>query len=298
MNKDEEKTYLDIKNELLNNEIYKKVKDYSKNRYDLMTYYNVGKMLVEAGKHYGEGIIKKYSERLTYDLGKKYSVTSLKYMRQYYIYQKSQPLADQLSWSHYQELLPLKNTEIINYYIHQIIIHNLSKRQLRERIKSKEYERLPIETRNKLINQEHINITDLVKDPIIIKNNTDKEINSEKMLQQLILDNIERFMHQLGDGFMFVGSEYKIRIDNTFNYIDILLYNINYSCYVVVELKTTNIKKEHVGQALAYMSIIDDTLKKDNQNDTIGIIIGKENNKYIIKLCAKNNIKITKYIII
>ena len=109
--------YDEIKNELINNEVTKKVKDYSKNKSDLTTYYNVGKLLKEAGKHYGEGIIKVYSEKLKDDIGKKYSVTTLKYMRMFYEYGKSQPIADQLSWSHYIELLPLKDNSKINYYI-------------------------------------------------------------------------------------------------------------------------------------------------------------------------------------
>lgn len=106
--------YDEIKNELINNEVYKKVKDYSKNRNDLITYYIVGKMLVEAGKHYGEGILKEYSKKLTSELGKNYSITSLKYMRQFYEFSKSHSLSDQLTWSHYTILLALKDIDKIN----------------------------------------------------------------------------------------------------------------------------------------------------------------------------------------
>ena len=93
--------YKEIKNELINNEITKKIKDYSKNRSDLTTYYNVGKLLSEAGKHYGEGIIKKYSERLTSELGKGYTITNLKLMRQFFVFSKSHTVCDLLTWSHY-----------------------------------------------------------------------------------------------------------------------------------------------------------------------------------------------------
>ena len=109
--------YNEIKEELINNEITKRIKDYSKNKSDLNTYYNVGKLLYDADKHYGEGIIKQYSERLTIELGKKYSTTTLKYMRKFYEFSKSQPVADQLTWSHYQELIPLKDINKINYYM-------------------------------------------------------------------------------------------------------------------------------------------------------------------------------------
>lgn len=128
--------YTEIKQELINNEVTKRIKDYSKNKSDLNTYYNVGKLLTEAGKHYGEGIIKQYSIKLTKELNKGYSVTSLKYMRLFYEYAKSQPVADQLSWSHYIILLPLKDNNKINYYVKISIQNNLNKRELIERIKS------------------------------------------------------------------------------------------------------------------------------------------------------------------
>src|SRR5574344_144995 len=101
-----------IKAELINNEVYKKVKDYSKNKSDLKTYYNVGKMLSDAGKHYGEGIIKTYSKKLTLEIGKGYGLSNLKSMRQFYLlFEKSQSLPGQLTWSHYTELLRLNNND-------------------------------------------------------------------------------------------------------------------------------------------------------------------------------------------
>ena len=163
--------YNEIKENLINNEVYKAVKDYSKNRSDLETYYNVGKLLSEAGKHYGEGIIKEYSIRLTKDLSKSYSYRSLNYMIKFYNFQKMQPSAANLSWSHYIELMKIKNKSEVNYYINQCSLFNLSRNDLRARIKSQEYERLPEETKTKLIKQEQPNIKDLVTSPIIIKNN-------------------------------------------------------------------------------------------------------------------------------
>ena len=120
---------------------------------------------------------------------------------------------------------------------------NLSVRQLRERIKNKEYERLDGITREKLIAKEETTLADLIKNPIVIKNSNNREIISEKVLQQLILEDIPSFLKELGDGFTFVENEYKIKIGNTYNYIDLLLYNIKFNCYVVVELKVTELKK-------------------------------------------------------
>ena len=298
--------YNEIKNELLNNEVYKRVKDYSKNRNELSTYYNVGKLLIKAQggedrAKYGNGLIKEYSARLTKELGKKYSVTTLKYMRMFYLLiEKGQPLADQLSWSHYCELLPLKDINEINYYIKITSEQFLSKRQLRERIKNKEYQRLDDNAKLKLINREEFGISDTIKNPIIIKNKLEieKENISEKILQRLILEDIESFMKELGDGFCFIGSEYKIKINNAFNYIDLLLFNIKYNCYVVVELKVTEVKKEHIGQIQVYMNYIDKHIKGITNNKTIGIIVARRDNHYYIEYSSDKRIYTRDYEIV
>ncbi len=288
--------YNEIKNELINNEITKKVKDYSKNRSDLSTYYNVGKLLSEAGKHYGEGIIKEYSKRLTDELGRGYTITRLKYMRRYYeVFEKGPTLSDLLSYSHYCELIWFEDISKIEYYVKISIEQNLSVRQLRERIKNKEYERLDNKTKEKLISSNETSVVDFIKNPIAIKNTTNKEIISEKVLQKVILEDIPSFLDELGSGFTFIKNEYKIKIGNRYNYIDFLLYNIEFNCYVVVELKVTELKKEHIGQIEVYMNYIDRNLKEINQDKTIGIIICKKNNKFIMEYCSDSRILAREY---
>ncbi|MBE6151791.1 MAG: DUF1016 domain-containing protein [Firmicutes bacterium] len=288
--------YNEIKNELINNEINRKVKSYSINKSDLNTYYNVGKMLSEAGKHYGEGIIKEYSKKLTNELGKGYTQSRLRYFRRFYdVFSKCLTLSDKLSYSHYCELIWNDDINKINYYINISIIQNLSVRQLREKIKINEYERLPEDSKNKLISKEKSTVEDFVKSPIIIKNNNNYEIISEKILQKLILEDIESFMKELGNSFCFIGSEYKIRVGNSFNYIDLLLFNYEYNCFVVVELKITELKKEHIGQIQIYMNYIDENLRKINQDKTIGIIICKQDKKYVIKYCSDDRIISREY---
>ena len=288
--------YNEIKNELINNEINRKVKNYSINRSDLDTYYNVGKILSEAGSHYGEGIINEYSKRLTNDLGKGYSKRNLWLMLRFYEFkEKMQTVSAQLSWSHYCELLSFENVDKINYYIELTKINNLSVRQLRDKIKSNEYERIPEDTRNKLINKVGSNVVDFVKNPILIRNSDKYNIFSEKVLQKLILEDIENFLDELGSGFTFIKSEYPIKIDGRYNYIDLLLYNIKYKCYVVVELKVTELKKEHTGQIMAYMNYIDKNIKTIDENDTVGIIICKQDNEYVIKYCSDNRIIAREY---
>ena len=297
--------YNEIKNELINNEVYKSVKDYSKNKNELSTYYNVGKLLIEAqgGEErakYGDGLIKEYSKKLSEELGGKYNITTLKRMRQFYlIIEKGATLWHQLTWSHYRELLTFDNVDEINYYIKQTGDYNLSVRELREKIKSKEYQRLDNNTKLKLINKEETVVSDFIKNPIVIRNkyNIDKKSVTEKILQRLILEDIPSFLKELGDGFTFVENEYKIKIGNTFNYIDLLLYNIKFNCYVVIELKVTELKKEHIGQIQIYMNYVDKNIKTINQDKTIGVIICKKDNGYYIEYSSDNRIFSKNYIL-
>lgn len=287
--------YNAIKNELINNEINRKVKNYSINKSDLNAYYNVGKLLLEAGNQYGESIIKEYSLRLTKEFGSGYSQRNLRNMRQFYkVSQKWQTLSAKLSWSHYCEIIWFDDNKF-HYYVKTIELNNLSIRQLRERIKSNEYERLPESTKNKLINQDETNVVDYVKNPIMIKNNNNYEMFSERVLQKIILEDIENFLEELGIGFTFIKSEYPIKLGNRYNYIDLLLYNIKYKCYVVVELKVTELKKEHTGQIMTYMNYIDKNLKTIYENGTVGIIICKKNNKYVIEFCSDKRIITREY---
>ena len=287
--------YNEIKKNLIDNEINRKVKSYSINKSDLNTYYNVGKLLLEAGNQYGESIIKEYSLRLTEELGSGYGQRNLRNMRQFYkVSEKWQTLSAKLSWSHYCEILWFDDNKL-QYYVKITELNNLSIRQLRERIKSKEYERLPEDTKNKIINQDKYNVVDFVKNPIMIRNSDKYDTFTEKVLQKLILEDIEKFLSELGNGFTFIKSEYPIKLDDRYNYIDLLLYNIKYKCYVVVELKVTELKKEHNGQIMTYMNYVDKNIKTTEENDTVGIIICKQDNEYVIKYCSDDRIIAREY---
>lgn len=291
--------YQSIKNKLIENEIYSKVKDYSKEKNKVMTYFEIGKLLTEAGGKYGDRVIEDYSNKLMNEVGKKYNKRTLFRMRQFYNLfsnEKVSPLVTQLTWTHYIVLLALKDYDEIVYYIEQCIKLNLSKRELQEKIKSKEYERLDDKTRKKIINNKEMVIQDYIKHPIIIKNNKNYDDISEKALEQLILEDIDSFLKELGDGFTYVGHQYKIKVGNTFNYIDLLLFNIKYNCYCVVELKVTQLKKEHIGQIMVYMNYIDSEVKLIYHNKTIGIIVCRENNEYVVKYCSNSNIFQTTYL--
>ena len=293
--------YNEIKTKLINNEIYNKVKDYSKERNKVITYFEIGKLLYEAGSVYGEDIIGKYSKKLMIEVGKKYNKRTLFRMKQFYTIftdEKLSTLSTQLSWSHYTELLSIKDKNKLLYYLNITTEQNIDVRSLRTRIKNNEYERLPDKTKLKLINKEQSKVEDLIKNPIIIKNINNYEVISEKILQKLILEDIDSFLNELGTSFCYVGNEYKIKLGQTYNYIDLLLFNIEFNCYVVIELKVTELKKEHIGQIQVYMNYIDNNLRRITQDKTIGIIIVKKEDKYIMEYCSDNRIMTKEYIII
>ena len=290
--------YNDIKKELIDNELNKKVKDYSKNKYEIQKYYNVGKLLLEAGNEYGESVIKEYSLRLTEELGSGYSQRNLRNMRQFYkVSKKWQTLSAKLSWSHYCEILWFDDNKF-QYYVKISELNSLSIRQLREKIKSNEYERLPEDTKNKIINQTESNVVDFVKNPIKIRNSNKYNIFSEKVLKKLILEDIENFLDELGIGFTFIKSEYPIKLGNRYNYIDLFLYNIKHKCYVVIELKVTELKSSHTGQIQKYMNYVDKHIKNTDENDTVGIIICKKNSQYVIDYCSDKRILSREYVLI
>ena len=289
--------YNEIKNKIIDNEVYSKVKDYSKERHKAITYFEIGKLLTAAGGKYGDNIIDEYSKKLVVEVGKKYNRRTLFRMKQFYNVfsnEKVSTLWTQLTWSHLRLLFNLK-IDSINYYIQIIIDKHLSVRELEFKIKSNEYERLPVETKNKLICDENIEVKDLVPNPILIKNKNNIEIISEKALHHLILEDIESFMKELGNSFSFIGNEYKIKIGDRNHYIDLLLFNIKYNCYVVVELKVTEFKVEYISQVQKYMNYIDKNVKEISNSNTMGILICKRENKFVIEYCSDERIVVREY---
>ena len=179
--------YNEIKEVFVKNEIYKKIKDYSKNRSDLNTYFEVGRLIVEAQggearAKYGNRLIKEYSIRLTKELGKGYTDRNLRNMRSFYIkFKKWHAVRAELSWTHYRYLLPLNDIKEIKYYINISLSQNLSSRELKERIKSKEYERL-----GKNVELEEPKVESLIKNPILIKVKNKNDKLTEYALHQSI----------------------------------------------------------------------------------------------------------------
>lgn len=204
-------------------------------------------------------------------------------------FEKSSPPGSKLSWSHYRELLIFKDKNKINYYINLCIKNNLSKRELIKEIKSNSYERLIDKPdRIDIIVPEKYTITTDMKNPIIIEVN--KEVKTEKDLELSILSNLSYFFKQLGEGFAFLDNQYKIVENNHNYYIDILLFNIELNCYVVLELKLRSLRKEDRSQIEFYMALVDKQIKKPFHNKTIGIIITKESDEFIVNFVRSDDI--------
>lgn len=290
--------YTAIREKILQVEIYNQVHDYAKDKNKVKEYYEIGRLLSEAGGKYGKNIIGAYSEKLMVEVGKKYNYRTLYRMRKFYEVfsnEKLTPLGSKLSWSHYRELSTLKDINAIKYYIEICLKNNLSKRDLIKKIKNQEYERLSEDTKKKLSFNEEITVYDLVPNPIIIRTDTLNEKITEYALKQMIINNLDEFLFQLGVGFTYVGAEYKIKIHSRYNYIDLLLYNYEFNCFVVVELKVTELKKDHLGQIQVYMNYVDKNIRKNNQDKTIGIVICKNNDGFYIEYSSDERIIARNY---
>ena len=289
----EQQYYEEIEHLIKSNEINKRVRKLEENHSLVETYWQIGKLIFEAQggnsrAKYGNELIKKWSVKLTKLYGNGYSITNLKIMRKFYIiFQKGHPLGDQLTWSHYKELIYIKDENKRNYYINLCLKNNLSKRELINEIKSNSYERL-IDKPNKIEIPKTYSITTDMKNPIIIPVN--HEVKNEHDLELNILANLDYFFKQLGNGFLYAGHQYKISNGNNNYYIDILLFNVKLNCYVVVELKLRSLRKEDKAQIEYYMNLVDEQIKEVHHNKTIGIIISKESDKLIVNFIRSNDI--------
>jgi len=289
--------YEEIEHVIKRYEVNKKAREISTNYEQIETAWNIGRLLVEAQggqsrAKYGNALIKEWSEKLTKLYGKGYNLSNLKYFRQFYLtFPKGHPVVGELSWSHYLCLLPIKDENKRNYYINKCIERSLSKRALIQEIKSNSYERLIDKPAHiDIINTKNNNsITPNMHNPIILYLNENEKVTSEKDLEILILSKLSSFFSQLGQGFALIGNQYKIHVHNNDYYIDLLLFNYELNLFVVVELKNRELQKIDKGQVELYMNLVDENIKKPFHNKTVGIIITKEQDKFIANFISQNN---------
>ena len=298
----------DYKKELIKlvekTEVNKGYHDYFKNKDLVNNYFEIGKLLIEAQggeEHdtYGNKLIKTWSVELTEKFEKGYDASNLRRFRQFYSeFKMCGPLGHILTWTNIRLLLPIKNVNKRNYYINMCIKRNLSKRELEKEIKNNSFERLSLVDKEniKLISDKNevLTIKDTLKDPVLIPINEDLDNVSEEKLAKIIRKELEIFLLELGCGYTYAGKE--VRMGES--YCDLLFFNTEFLCYVVIELKIRKIKKEDIGQLKYYINYVDENMKKESFNPTIGVLVAKEGNYLVMKYCTNKNIYKTTYKII
>ena len=300
--------YNEVESLIRNNEINKGVRALQDNSETLYTYWHIGRLIVEAqgGKaraKYGDGLIKEWGKKLSVKFGKKYDARTLERARTLYLqFPISGSLTPKLTWTHYRYILPIKNSNERNYYINQVILNNLSVRDLRREIKNKSFDRLSYADKENIelisdTNNTFLSIKDMIKDPIILKVGDEvKELN-EAVIHKYIISLLENKFLELGTGFALVGHEYKFVVDNNTYHIDLLFYNYKLNAFIAVEVKTRKLKSQDIGQLDFYVNYIENNIKENNNNKTIGILIVKEKNKYVIGYTTSNDIYVTTYLL-
>ena len=270
-------------------EVNKGYHDYFKNKDLVNNYFEIGKLLIEAQggeEHdtYGNKLIKTWSVELTEKFGKGYDASNLRRFRQFYSeFKMCGPLGHILTWTNIRLLLPIKNVNKRNYYINMCIKRNLSKRELEKEIKNNSFERLSLVDKEniKLISNKNevLTIKDTLKDPVLITINEDLDNVNEEKLAKIIRKELEIFLLELGHGYAYIGKE--VRMGES--YCDLLFFNTEFLCYVVIELKTRKIKKEDIGQLEYYINYVDENMKKESFNPTIGVLVAKEGNYLVMR---------------
>ena len=298
--------FKNIEELIIENEATKKANNLRDNSNILRTYWNIGKLIVEAQggekrAKYGDGLIKEWGHKLSNKYGKNYGIRTLQRMRQLFLlFPKASTLWTQLSWSHYKIILPIKNPNERNYYINQIILNNLSVRELQKEIKNKSFDRLSYADKNNIeviteANETDLSIMAMIKDPIILKSDKTIDKINEKAIHKYIISLLENKFLELGTGFALIGHEYKIHVGKSTYKIDLLFFNYIINSFVVVEVKTRELKHSDIGQLQFYVNYINKNIKKSNHNKTIGLLIVKKKNTFVIEYTTSDDILITTY---
>lgn len=295
---DKKDIFIDIKNII---ELSRKKIVSSINSTMTTTYFLIGKRIVEEEQNgveraeYGIGLIKNLSKRLTENYGKGFSETNLKQMKSFYLaYRKGQTVSDEfkLSYSHYLTLMRVGNIEERNFYEIEAINNSWSLRELKRQMDSALYERLvlsrdkekvlELSQKGQLIEKPQ----DIVKDPYILEFlGLDEKANySESDLETAIIDHIEKFIMELGKGFLFQGRQVRFTFDEEHFFVDLVFYNRLLKCFVLIDLKIGKLKHQDIGQMQMYVNYYDRHVKLNDENKTIGIIICKDKNDTLVNM--------------
>ena len=257
----------------------------------LTAYWNIGRIVVEheQGKNgraeYGTRALTELSKTLTSEFGKGFSVSNIQFMRRFYqTYQIQQTVSVKLSWSHYCELLSISDENKRRFYENETVNSGWSVRELKRQINTSLYERLLLsdgKTNKKTVlslAQHGIQMSspmDIIKDPYVFEflGIPENKPMMENDLEKALVQQIEKFLLELGRGFMFVGTQQRITLGNTHRYVDMVFYNKILRAYVLIELKTIKLLPEAVGQLNAYLNYYSAEINDENDNPPIGIIL-------------------------
>lgn len=262
-------------------------------------YWNIGRIIVEKQSgnekaEYGAALLKNLSKEMTKEFGKGFTLTNLKYMRQFYLtFPKSHALSDQLSWTHYRLLMRVENENARNFYIEETIKSNWSTRQLERQITTLFYERILSSKNKEKVSQEIYKLElkknlpeDIIKDPYVLEflglpENIDF---LEKNLEQSLINHLQKFLLELGRGFSFVARQKRITFDGRHFYIDLVFYNYILKCFVLIDLKVGDLTHQDLGQMQMYVHYFQEEMMNEGDNPPIGIV-----------LCAAKSDSIVKY---
>ena len=284
----------------------------------LKAYWNIGRIVCEYEQStperadYGKQIMKNLSKELTREFGKGFSVSNLQFMRRFYLtYSIQQTVSVKLGWSHYCELLTITDSDKRSFYEKEAINANWSVRELKRQIDSSLFERL-ILSRGESNKEQVLALamkgndvakpSDIIKDPYVFEFlglPEDKPV-MEKDLERALLRQLEEFLLELGRGFMFVGTQQRITINNTHYYVDMVFYNKILHAYVLIELKMTKLTPEAAGQINMYLNYYAAEVNDDGDNPPIGIILCTEKNEVSAEYALgglSNNVFASRYIL-
>lgn len=276
------------------------------------TYWNIGKQIYEAqGENeraeYGSGLLKFLSEKLTEEFGKGFTVTNLKYMRQFYIaFPNRHALSDQLSWTHYRMLLKVEDEKARSFYLQECEKSNWSTRQLERQINSFYYQRLlssqdEDSVRNEIQSLEQgVDAKDIIRDPYVLEFLGLEQTPNlyEKDIEQGLIDHLQKFLLELGRGFSFVARQKRISFDGEHYYIDLVFYNYILKCFVIIDLKVGKLTHQDLGQMQMYVNYYTRELMNEGDNLPIGIVLCADKSDSVVKYTlpeGNNQIYASKY---
>ena len=261
-------------------------------------YWNIGRIIVEKQSgnekaEYGAALLKNLSKEMTKEFGKGFTLTNLKYMRQFYLtFPKSHALSDQLSWTHYRLLMRIENENARNFYIEEAIKSNWSTRQLERQITTLFYERILSSKNKEKVSQEIYKLEpkknrpeDIIKDPYVLEflglpENIDF---LEKNLEQSLINHLQKFLLELGRGFSFVARQKRITFDGRHFYIDLVFYNYILKCFVLIDLKLGDLTHQDLGQMQMYVHYFQEEMMNEGDNPPIGIVLCADKSDSIVK---------------